>query len=94
MDQRNSQPALSVADNSTNQPMLQLITQSTPSVPGTTNPSLGLEFVNSTTHAARSPNPPSLELVTTQAASSVHRTSDDLFLVSNTSQDVFLPRNY
>ena len=87
MDQTNSQPALSASDNSTIQPMPQPITQSAPSVPGTTNPPLGPESVKSTAHAAPTPNPPALELVTTQTASSVDRTADDLPLVSNSSQD-------
>ena len=68
MDQTNSQSALSAPGNCTNHPMLQPITQSAPSVPGTTNPPLGPESVKSTAHAAQTPNPPALELVTTQTA--------------------------
>ena len=88
MDQTNSQPALFAADNSTIHPMPQPITQSAPSVPGTTNPPLGPESVKSTAHAVPTPNLPALERVTTQAASSVDRMAENPPLVSDTSQYV------
>ena len=84
MDQTNSQPDLPTLPNSTEQPMMQPICQSALSAPETTNPPLGPESVNSTTHAAPTPNPdPSaLEPVTTQTASSVNKAADDPPLVS------------
>ena len=83
MDQTNSQPALFAADNSTIHPMPQSITQSAPTVPGTTNPPLGPESVKSTAHAVPTPNLPALE-----AASSVDRMAENPPLVSDTSQYV------
>ena len=94
MDPTHSQLALSAPGNCTNHPMLQPSTQSASSVPGTTIPRLGPDYVKSTTHAASTPNHPVLELGTTQTISSVDRTANDPPLVSATSQDVPDTRNH
>ena len=88
MDQTNSQPDFPTTANSLEQP----ISQSAPSATETTNPPLDPESVNSTTHAAPTPNPSALEPVTTQTASSVNRAPDDPPLVSAPPQIVPLTR--
>ena len=93
MDQTNSQPDLSTAANSTEQPMLQPISQPALYATETTNPPLGPESVNSTTHVTPTPNPNSaLEPVTTQTASSVYKAAGDPPLVSAPPQVVPLTK--